>query len=126
MPDQGNVKDRAVAAIEAAIAAHSAARDKIVQVIVLKDLNRQDTRREEAQRAALDVKIGNLEEELAEYRAAAVVIGAPTVDEIAAVRARIKEIRDLAVADAALQTGTQTITAVLKEAVDLKDQNRKA
>jgi len=126
MVDQTDVKDRALAAIEVALTAHQAVRDKIAQVIAMKDVNGQDTRREEARRAALDVKIGNLEDERAEYRAAAAVVQAPTVDEIAAVRSRIKEIRELAVADAALQTGLDLTGAVLKASIDLTNKNAKA
>ncbi len=126
MGDQDDLKNRALAAIEVAIATHAAARDKIAQVIAMKDVNGQDTRREEARRAALDVKIDNLEDERAEYRAAAEVVKAPTVDEIAAVRSRIDEIRKLAVADAALEAGLDLVGTVLQASVDLKSKNSKA
>ena len=126
MGDQGDAKDRAIAAIETAIAAHTAARDKIAEVIALKDLNGQDARREEAERAALDVKIGNLEDELPEYRAAASVVQAPTQQEIANVRSRIQEIRDLAVADAAQRAGLALIGNILQAATDLKNRNARA
>src|SRR6186997_1348890 len=98
MAERANVKDRALAAIDAALAAHMAARDKITQVIFMKGVDGRDSRREEARRADLDVTIGNLEDERAEYRAASTVVRAPTVDQIASVRSRIKEIRDQAVA----------------------------
>ena len=125
MADQAT-KARAIAALDEAIEAHTAAREKLVAVIALKDLNRQDTRVEEAERAALDVTIGNLENERAEYRAAAVVVSAPSRDEISTVRDRIKEIRDLAVADAARQAGQDLIRDVLRTALDLRAQNAKA
>jgi hypothetical protein len=118
-----SVKDRALLAIEAAIEAHEAARDKIAQVIFMKGIDGEDAGREEARRAALDVKIGNLEEELADLRAAASVVEAPTPEEIAAVRSRIKEIRDLAVSDAALQAGLGLVGTVLQASIDLKNRN---
>ena len=126
MGDHTDVKDRALAAIEVAIAAHQAARDKIAQVIAMKDLNGQDARREEARRAALDVKISDLEDERAEYRAAVSVVRAPTPDEIAAVRSSIQQIRDLAVADAALQAGLDLLGTVLQASIDLTNKNSKA
>jgi hypothetical protein len=123
MGEQTDVKDRALAAIAAALAAHTAARNKITQVIFMKGVNGQDARREEARRADLDVTIGNLENERAEYRAATSVVHAPTVAEIAAMRSRIQEIRDLAVSDAALQAGLGLLGTVLKASIDLKNQN---
>jgi hypothetical protein len=125
MAERANVKDRALAAIDAALAAHMAARDKITQVIFMKGVDGRDSRREEARRADLDVTIGNLEDERAEYRAASTVVRAPTVDQIASVRSRIKEIRDQAVADAALQAGVGLVSTVLKASIDLKNQNAK-
>ena len=125
MAERADVKDRALAAIDAALAAHMAARDKITQVIFMKGVDGEDARREEARRADLDVTIGNLEDERAEFRAASSVVRAPTVEEIASVRSRIKEIRDLAVADAALQAGVGLVGTVLKASIDLKNKNAK-
>jgi hypothetical protein len=126
MGDQTDVKDRALAAIDVALEAHQAARDKIAQVIAMKDVNGQDASREEARRAALDATISHLEEVRTEYRAAGVVVGAPTVEEIAAVRSRINEIRQQAVADAALQAGLDFVGSVLQASIDLKNKNSKA
>jgi hypothetical protein len=125
MAERADVKNRALAAIDAALAAHMAARDKITQVIFMRGVDGEDARREEARRADLDVTIGNLADERAEFRAASSVVRAPTVEEIASVRSRIKEIRDLAVADAALQAGAGLVGTVLKASIDLKNKNAK-
>lgn len=125
MANGGDVKTRAVAAIGTAIDTHNAARSKTNQVIAMKDFNGEDTSEEQAERARLDVEIGNLEDEKAEYQAAATVIRAPTQQEISAVQARVREIRDLAVAEAALQAGKEFIVAILQESIQLKNKNAK-
>jgi hypothetical protein len=121
-----DLRARAVSAIRTAIDAHSAARDKIGQVIAVKDLNGEDASREEAERGALDVTIGNLEDEEAEYKAAQSVVSAPTQQEIGDVRVRIQEIRDIAVADAAQQAGKNLIVTILRASLDLRSKNAKA
>ena len=125
MPEN-DANNRAVAALDAAIAAHEAARDKVDEIIALKDLSGADTSAERARRAALEVTIGNLRDERAEYRAAASVVSAPTPAEIAAVRARIQEIQALAASDAARQEGQNAIQGLLHAALNLKNQNAKA
>ncbi len=126
MTDADDLRGRAVSAIKTAIDTHSAARDKIGQVIVLKDLNGEDASKEEAERGALDVTIGNLEEEKAEYEAAQLVVSAPTQQEIDDVRARIQEIRDMAVTEAAQQAGKDLILTILRAALDIRSKNGKA
>ena len=119
-------KPRAVAAIKTAIDTHRAARDKYNAMIARKDIEGQDTGIEDAKVASLDVQIGNLEDELAEYQAATTVVRAPTLEEITAAQAAISKIKTLAVADAALASGQAAITSLLKASLDLKNKNAKA
>ena len=126
MGGQGDTKLRALEALDAAIEAHEAARAKVLAVIARRRLEGEDAQGEEAERAALDVTIGNLEDERAEYRAAVVVVTAPTTAEIDEVLGSVERIRQLAVADAAAKTGRDTIREILTAALDLKNQNAKA
>ena len=120
-----DIRLRAVAALDTAIESCAAARERIAAVITRKRLEREDTLEEEAQRADLDATIGDLEIERAEYRAAAVVVRAPTSAEIAAVRAQINRIRALAVDAAAARAGRDVMRDVLRAAINLKSQNAK-
>ncbi len=126
MTNADDLRGRAVLAIKTAIDAHRAARDKVTQVIAVKDLNGEDAKKEEAERAALDVKIGNLEEEEADYEAAESLVSAPTQQEIDDVRTRIQEIRDMAVIDAAEQAGKNLILTILKASLGMLSKNQKA
>ncbi len=126
MTDSDDLRGRTVLAINTAIDAHSAARDKIAQVIALKDRNGEDASEEEAERAALDATISDLEDEKAEYEAAGLVVRAPTRQEIDDVQARIKEIRDMAVTEAAQQAGKDLILSILRASLDVRSKNAKA
>ena len=124
-PTQDDLRSRALDSIKTALDAHKSARDKVLAVIALKDLNGKDTSSEAARRADLDVKIGNLEDEETEYKAAQTVVTAPTRAEITAGQADIQEIKKMAVADAALDVGLSTITDILRKSLELKNKNSK-
>jgi hypothetical protein len=120
----GDVRQRALDALETAIVAHEEARKKVAFRITRKHLNGEDTSEDAEERADLDVTLGNLETERTEYRAAVSVTSAPTPAEIAAVRSDVEKIGRMTVEEAALESGRQTIAGILRSSLDLTGKNK--
>ena len=108
--------DNAIKALEAEIKFNESAIDKLDEVIAHKKFDREDVDKERNEKAKISQKLTDLEELLADIKAAAVVVTAPTEDEIADASKAIATIRDMAVKDAAMAAGLTTIKDILRVA----------
>ena len=102
-----STKNRALEAIDAAIAANRAIRAKLEEAIAERLWKRRSVDKERADKASVISRLARLRRRRLEIEAAAVVVSAPTVAEIKEVRRLVKEINDLALADAT-RTGLLT------------------
>jgi len=93
----------AIQALTAAIATNEAARDKLQQVITRKRVRMEDVEEERAMVAEINREIADWRNLLAELRAAAIVVSAPTTDEINTVVKLQRQIQAAAVEDATVQ-----------------------
>jgi hypothetical protein len=117
-------KDVAIQALTAAIETNEAARDKLEQVIVRKKVRMQDVEEERARVAEINREIGDWRNLRAELRAAAIVVSAPTTDEINAVVKLQRQIQTAAIEDATVQATLDLIKQGIGAAGTLRDKVR--
>ena len=108
--------DNAIKALEAEIKFNEEATKKLNEVIAQKNFDKDDTDEEMFAKAEISKKLTHLKNRLANIKAAAVVVSAPTEAEIEAVAEAIATIRDMAVKDAAMAEGLTTIKDILRVA----------
>lgn len=113
-------KDKAISAIESSIKVLRASRGKIEDVIAEKKFRRKNVDKERAEKASLNRKLANLRDLKVELRAANVVVSAPTPAEIAEVNGLIREIHDLALADAMRAAGLRFLQSAVAQAIELR------
>ena len=117
-----STKDNAIRAIKTSINVHRAARAKIEDVIARKKFRRRSVDKERAEKASLNRKIANLRDLKVELEAANDVVSAPTVAEITEVNGLIKEINELALADAMRAAGLRFLQSAVARATALRSQ----
>ena len=115
-------KTNALKAIQLAIDANVVAKEKLEAIIGIKDLNGLDSAEEQEEILNHDGEIGFLEELLAECDAAAVVVSAPTEDEIAEVSELVQHLRDLVVRDAIASAARGAIIETLEAAKEARSK----
>ena len=112
----------AIQALTAAIVTNEAARDKLQQVITRKKVRMEDVEEERAMVAEINREIADWRNLLAELRAAAIVVSAPTTDEINAVVKLQRQIQAAAVEDAKVQATLDLIKQGITAAGTLRDK----
>lgn len=118
----GGNMDVPIQALTTAIATNEAARDKLQQIITRKKVRMEDVEDERAMIAEINREIADWRNLLAELRAAATVVSAPTTDEIKAVVTLQRQIQVAAVEDAAVQATLDLIKQGVTAAGTLRDK----
>jgi hypothetical protein len=111
--------NRAVQAVEVALAVHEATWKKLGQVIARKKLTGRRTTKEMRLRTRASRNIFRYESLLAELKAASSVVSAPTVAEITEGRQLLQKVKNITVADAAVRPGLDVLVAALGKTRDL-------
>lgn len=117
-----STKENAINGIATSINLHRVARAKIDDVIAKKKFLRQNVDKERSEKSSLSRKISNLRDLKVELEAASNVVSAPTVGEIAEVNGLIREINELALAEAMQAAGLQFIQSAVSRAKILREQ----
>lgn len=109
----------ATEALGTAISVCEASESWLKRVIRRKRRLGKDVKKEQREQARVARKLTHLENLLAEYEAARVVVSAPTKKEIHEVAKWLKTLRDLTIQDAMFAAGLNLITNALRDAESL-------
>ncbi|MHC4270026.1 MAG: hypothetical protein ACYSTS_16400 [Planctomycetota bacterium] len=113
-------KRNALQGIETAIKVNRAIRAKLEEVIAEKLWKRRNVDKERSAKASVNARLARLRRRKLDIDAASVVVSAPSVAEIRQVNNLIKEINDLALADAMRAAGLDFLKSAAARAAELR------